>query len=191
MSRYGTLTPTYPPIPLYLFTAGYYLYDVTYKTAWKLNLSYKIFPSRFIIFLEDQDTLPAFLKLPGILADIALAYAIYLFCKKLYPGKRENLALLGSSLILFNPAFFYNSAYWGQIEAIPLFFAVVSFYFFWYLDKPLEGALFFALSLLTKQSMIIFIPVYGLTYLKKYGGNVSIKSFLPFLSTFVLLFLPF
>ena len=71
-SKYGTLAPTYPPIPLYLFTASYVIYDFAYKTSWNLNSTVQMFPSNLIFFFEDQDTLPAFLKLPGIFSDLLL-----------------------------------------------------------------------------------------------------------------------
>src|SRR3989344_6463583 len=84
---YGTLAPTYPPVPLYLFTATYALYDWVYKTSWELNNAFPLFPSNLIFFLEDQDTLPAFMKIPAIVSDVALATVIYFFTNKFIGAK--------------------------------------------------------------------------------------------------------
>jgi len=188
--RYGTMTPTYPPIPLAFFTPSYFLYDYVYKTSWKLNLEYPMFPSNFIFFLEDQDTLPAFLKLPSIFADLFLAVVVFVFVKKILKGK-EKSALLFASLVLFNPAFMYSSAYWGQIESTPLVFLMLSFYFLMFSKRAYYTAIFMTLALLTKQTTIIFIPIFAIIYFKKYGLTTSIKGFVLSLFVFFLAFLPF
>lgn len=155
--RYGTMTPTYPPIPLLFFTPSYYLYDYVYKLSWKLNLAHPIFPSNLIFFLEDQDTLPAFLKLPAIFADLILAVAVYAFSKKMLKGK-QNPALIFTSLIIFNPAFIYSSAYWGQIESAPLVFIMLAFYYLLFSKRVFLPAILLTLGLLTKQTSIIKYP---------------------------------
>lgn len=188
-SRYGTLAPTYPPIPIFLFNWFFELYDWTYKVSWDLNLKYGLFPSNFIFFLEDQDTLPAFLKIPAILADLGIAYLVFLFAGKLTKNKRLPLVL--SFLVLFNPAFFYNSAYWGQIEAVPLFFVLSSFYLLLFSKRHILSAVLFSLALLTKQTSIVFSPIYAVVFFYKYGFKESAKGFLVSLSTFWFLFLPF
>jgi Gpi18-like mannosyltransferase len=191
MPAYGTLTPTYPPIPIFLFTVSQALYDWTYNTSWYLNNTCKVFPSNFIFFLEDQDTLPAFHKLPAIFADIGLAFLTYLLVKKIVKKDNEKYGLFAASLVLFNPAFFYNSAYWGQIEAIPLFFLLCSLYLLFYKENYLLNAFTFSLALLTKQAVIIFIPVYALLFYMKFGLLKSVKGVLVNILTFLLLFFPF
>ena len=188
--RYGTMTPTYPPIPLFFFTPSYYLYDYIYDLSWKLNLAQPLFPSNFIFFLEDQDTLPAFLKIPSIIADILLAFIIYKFVKKIVKGK-EKLALVFASFVLFNPAFIYSSAYWGQIESTPLVFLMLSFYFIMFSKRAYLPAIFLTLALLTKQTTIIFVPIFAIIYFKKFGDAVCLTSSAVALFVFFLAFLPF
>lgn len=189
--KYGVMTPTYPPVPLFLFTFFYWLYTIIYKMAWKLNLSMGIFPSNIIFFLEDQDTLPAFLKIPAILADLAIALFIFLIAKRVYSRRSINWPLILASLVLFNPAFFYNSSYWGQIEAVPLSFLLASFHFLLFTQRNILSVLFFSLSLLTKQTMIIFIPLFIFGYFSKFGLKKSLSGMTFSLILFIFLFLPF
>lgn len=188
--RYGVLTPTYPPVAIFLFTAFYWFYQSVYQAAWNLNLSIPLFPSNLIFFLEDQDTLPAFLKIPAIMADIGIAVLVYLFARKLVP--RANLAgYVGVSFVLFNPAFFYNSAYWGQIESIPLFFVLAAFYNLFHSKHRLLPWVLFTLALLTKQTSIIFAPIFILAYLNKYKTTQMLKGIVMSLIFFIALFIPF
>lgn len=189
--KYGVMTPTYPPIPLYFFTFFYWLFRFIYQLAWKLNNSYSFFPSKIIWLLEDQDTLPAFLKIPAIFADFGIAYVVFLFSKKILGKKAGFWPILSASLVLFNPAFFYNSAYWGQIEAVPLFFILASFYFLLFSRRYISSVISFTLALLTKQSSIIFIPLFALGYWFKFGIKKITIGLLFFLLVFYVFFLPF
>lgn len=189
--KYGTLPPNYPPIPIFLFTIFYGLYDWVYKTAWNLNLTFSFFPSNFIFFLQDQDTLPAFLKIPSMFADIGIAAVVFLFTKKFIRSKKSYWPLVAPALVLFNPGFFYNSAYWGQIEAIPLFFVLLAFYLLVHSDKFVWSALFFTAAVLSKQTTAVFAPIFVLYFLLKYGLTNSLKSLLLSAVVFWLTFLPF
>lgn len=189
--RYGVLTPNYPPIPLFFFTIFYWLYEWVYQSAWSLNSTIGLFPSNLILFLEDQDTLPAFLKIPSMLADLGIAAVVFMFARKLVKNRKSRLPFLAASLVLFNPAFFYNSAYWGQVEAIPLFFVLTSFYLLLYSKKYIFSSLLFTLGLLSKQTSAVFIPLFVLAFLKGFGFRKSLKAFLASLAFFWITFLPF
>lgn len=189
--KYGVMTPTYPPIPLFFFTLFYWLFTVVYNLAWKLNLSLRIFPSKIIWFLQDQDTMPAFLKIPAILSDLGIAYFVYLFSKKILGKVKTNWPIILTGLVLFNPAFFYNSSHWGQIEAVPLFFILGSFYTLFFSRKSWLSVLFLVLAFLSKQTVIIFSPLFALAFYKKFGFKESFKGVLLFLFVFIIFFLPF
>lgn len=188
--KYGVMAPTYPPIPIFFFTLFYWLFTIVYGFALKLNLAIKFFPSRLIWFLEDQDIMPAFLKIPAILADLGIAYLVYLFLKRLLGKSAEKWPMIGAGLVLFNPAFFYNSALWGQIEAGPLFFILASFYCLFF-KESWRSVIFLALAILTKQTVIIFLPLFALVYYKKYGLKISLRGVFLLLLIFILFFLPF
>ncbi len=99
-------------------------------------------------------------KLPSILAEAGLA----LFAYKVAGRHGKTFGLLVASLILFNPAMFFNSSVWGQIDAVFTLFAVLSLY---YLKKEngILGAVFFTVALLIKPHAIMLAPVVGMYYI--------------------------
>lgn len=187
--RYGTLTPNYPPIILFLFAVSYGLYQLLGGMVWWLNTNISLFPSNLVFVFQNPNFLPAFLKLPAIFADIGIAYFVYLFCKKWF--KSEKWPLVGASLVLFNPAFFYNSALWGQVEALPTFLVLAALYFLLYTQRPLAALLIFTSALLSKQNATVFAPVFFVVFWKKFGVLQMLKSGLASLIFFWLVFFPF
>jgi len=108
-------------------------------------------------------------KLPSIIAEVVTAVIIYRIGKKQIGGM---FGLMCAALILFNPAMFFNSSVWGQIDAVFILFMALTLL---YLKKEnfLLGALFFTFGLLIKPQAIMFAPVVGLAYvyaLFKRGG---------------------
>lgn len=179
MPIYGTLTPTYPPIPLFIFTLSQAAFNAVYSSAMYLNTHFSWFPSKTIWFLEDQNTLPAFHKIWAILADLGIAFLIY---KRLGPW----YASLG---VLINPAFWYNSAIWGQIEAIPIFFVLASLMTL--KKSPVISLLLITFALLTKQSSIIFMPIYFVLFIRLHSVKALLKPIFISLLFFGFAFLPF
>ncbi len=101
------------------------------------------------------------LKLPAIISQIVIAAIVFSIASG-EAGKR--FGLFCSCLILFNPALFFNSSVWGQIDPVFALFIVLSLY---RLKKEsyLAGAFFFAIALLIKPQAILFAPVVGLAYI--------------------------
>ncbi len=101
------------------------------------------------------------IKLPSIAAEVMAAVLIFKIARK-QMGK--TFAMLCSAFVLFNPAFFFNSSVWGQVDA---FFALFAALVIYYLskDNPWLGAAFFALALLIKPQAVMLLPVVGLYYL--------------------------
>ena len=147
--------PNQPPGTIYLFAFLMKLYQKLFSLAWWLNLKIALFPSFIFPFLEKK--LPVIMvKLPFILADLALGWLIYqLVAKEL---GRQRSARWASGLFLFNPALIYNSTIWGQTDSLINFLALLSFWamikrcYFW-------AAFTFCLSLYFKLSLIIWAPV--------------------------------
>lgn len=187
--RYGTLTPNYPPVMLFAFAFFYWLYEALSSTAIWLNNTISIFPSNVVYFFQGLTTIPAFLKIPAILADIGIAYYVYLFSKKL--NAQEKWSLIAASFVLFNPAFFYNSALWGQVDSIPVFFVLASFYSLLYKKGVILSSVLFSLALLSKQTAIIFAPIFLLAIIRYFGLRQLHISIISILLTFFVAFLPF
>lgn len=187
---YGTAMANYPPLAMISFAIMYYIYSLVGPVIWFLNTHIPPFPSFIVFFWEQQKNfLPAFIKFPAILTDLGTAYFIYLFIKKIkkpiFPPE------FGAALVLFNPAFFYNSAYWGQIDSLPICFLLGSFYYLLFHKKHLISAFLFAIAMLSKQTVAVFIPLYLLLFIK--GNNLK-KIIMPLLIsmfTFFIVFLPF
>lgn len=188
---YGIGYANYPPLTMILFFLCYYLYSLTGLLIWKLNLAFPLFPSQLILLWQEQkNILPAFLKIPAVLADIGIAVFIYLIVKKTVK-KKSKKPIIFASLVLFNPAFFYNSSYWGQIESLPLFFVLGAFYFLIYKKRHILSAVFMTLALLSKQTAVIFIPLYGLIFIRKLPMKKFFYSFASSLAVFIAVFFPF
>lgn len=127
-----------------------------------------------------------FLKLPSILAEILLAAFAYQQISK----KSLRWAKIAAILILFNPAFIFNSSIWGQIDGLLSLSFVFSVYF---LEKKkiILSSIFLGLSFLIKPQAIALFPIFLLFLIK----NFSIKNFLqltlPALLTVFFLSFPF
>lgn len=64
-------------------------------------------------------------KLPAVIADLFLAYLIYLIARRYWtPGK----ALFAAAIIAVNPAIWLVSAYWGQADSVAAVFLVWALY---------------------------------------------------------------
>lgn len=189
--QYSTVYPNYPPLAIFLFYSSFKNYQLVDNAIWNLNIKYKAFPSRLVFFIKQRSTMAAFFKRSSILADLGIAVIVYLFTKKLLKKKSRKSQLVTSTAILFNPAFFYTSALWGQIESIPILLILLSFYCLLYTPFYLVSFILMTLAILTKQSALIFIPIFFVAFLKKYDFSKFIKSLFVSLLLFWLLFFPF
>jgi len=185
----GVMQPTYPPLSLFSFTTASWAYTSVYNLSWALNRTTQLFPSAVIWALEDQDVLPAFFKLTSIFADLGIAVLIYALSRKVFSVSHE-VGLIGAAVYLFNPAVFYNSALWGQMESPPVFCVMLAV---WLLltKRPLWGHAAFVCSLLFKQSSLVFTPLFLLLSLFKSGWKKTGIGLLIQLLIFVLAYLPF
>jgi len=191
---YGVSMANYPPLITLLFALSYFIYGLIGPLIWKLNLSVALFPSGLVLFWQNQkNVLPAIMKIWAIIADIGLAYFIYLFAQETNKlNKRESaMPLIAASLVLFNPAFVYNSAYWGQIDVIPLFFVVGAFYYLLFKKNLFASVVYAVIALLTKQTAAVFIPVYLLIVIKRFDILQIAKGLLAALIIMWFSFLPF
>lgn len=148
--------PNQPPGTIYMFAAIRKLFEVLFYGVFSYaHFQLHIFPGRWLLFLE-SNLYSGLLKLPSILADLGIAYIIY---KVVGDGKGTRKAVFGAVLWLVNPVIWYNSAVWGQTDAVINFLALLAFYLL--LQKKLTlSLLFLVLSFYIKASLLIFIPIY-------------------------------
>src|SRR3990172_7298581 len=174
---FATIYPNYPPLSLFIFYFVYPLQTIVEKIAWQINITFPLFPSKLIFFIQSRAFLAATFKLPAVFADLGIAWLCYLFAKKLFPLK-SRVKNLTSIFILFNPAFFTNSTMWGQIDSIPIFFVLISIYLLIFTRKSLFSGFFFVLAILVKPTALVFLPLYLIFFIRKYSLIYFLKTFL-------------
>lgn len=96
------------------------------------------------------------MKLPANLFDLATAFLIFTFVSKRLTLK---MALLSTALYAFNPAVIFNTAVWGQFDAIYTFFLVLSLVLV-FSSKPKLAVVAFMLGVLTKPQSIALAPLF-------------------------------
>lgn len=165
---YGTVYPTdfpcnYPPVLLYFF---------------------KVYSSFFLDIDQMKEGIKYFKIIP-LLFDFIGAGAIFLIIKRTW--KNSYLPLL----LLWSPAFMYNSYCWGQVDTIFTTFVVLALIFA--LRKQwVLAIIFYWIALNTKMQAIVFLPVVGLAILPllRSWRNVGL-ALLVAASTQVLILVPF
>jgi len=136
LAVYSASSANYPPLAL-LPLAG-------------MGALYRTF---FSPYFADSDTLTALLKLPAIAADLLTAVLIY--CLTRQHGKRT--ALLCAAAYAFNPAVWYVSAWWGQLEALytlPMLLAVAALAD----GRPGRSGAWLAAGVLVKPQAVVIAP---------------------------------
>lgn len=111
------------------------------------------------------------IKAPSILAEVGLSVLAYRIARRRLD---RTFGLLCASFVLFNPAMFFDSSVWGQIDAVLTLFIVLTL---WFLvrEQYIPAAAMYALAVIFKPQAIMFAPVVGLAYvyaLFKKGGRV-------------------
>jgi predicted membrane-bound dolichyl-phosphate-mannose-protein mannosyltransferase len=88
-------------------------------------------------FLNGQSLIRPLVKLPGIVGDIGVAWLIYLISVRFlgeapvgrWLGSGARIGLIGAAVYLFNPGTIFNSAVWGQMDAVGAFVILAGLYF--------------------------------------------------------------
>jgi dolichyl-phosphate-mannose-protein mannosyltransferase len=127
------------------------------------------------------------MKVPANLFEMATAFVIFAFIRK-----RLNFkwALVGAALYAFNPAVIFNSAVWGQFDAIYTFLLVSSL-FLVSESKTKLGIVAFMLGILTKPQSIAIAPLFIYLILRKSDWKGLLASLGVAAGTVVAVILPF
>lgn len=127
------------------------------------------------------------LKLPAILADLALAVLLYFLARE---RLSEERALTLFALFALNPAVGLDSALWGQVDSVlvlPLFLGMLLLA----RGKFELSSVFFALALLVKPQALIFAPLWLYAFLEQKNPLLFLRSIAFGLLVFLGLSLPF
>ncbi len=184
----------YPPVTMFLFLPAYQIGAAIAPSAidllWQINQRFPIFPSKIMLIVDQHKILSSMMKLPAMIGDIFLSLGILFLAGKLVKRKNSPWPVILSLSMLFNPALIFNSSIWGQVDTLPLAFAVWSFYFL-YEKKYLTSAILFTLGQLSKQTIVVILPVYALLFLTSAGWKNIGRSVIAAIVIFFLLYLPF
>ncbi len=109
--------------------------------------------------------------------------------------KKNNINLLLCLVLVFNPAFWYNTVIWGQVDSIHTFFVFVSVLLA-VNKKPLPALIFMLLAVNTKVQAVVFLPVilflvFPTETLRAQRFSKIILSLLLLVLIQVVIFLPF
>jgi len=181
----------YPPVFIYLL--------------WVLGKAYSLFanPHDFAHFWQDTNFLFLFLaKLIPIISDILIAVLLFFLGRRFicHPeesracrettkdlerdsspalrGQNDNrfsLPLLMAGLYLFNPVSILDGSIWGQVDSFGVLIFLTSLVLL-FLKKPFWASAVFTLSFLLKLQNIIYIPIFFLFILLKFGKKTFFKS---------------
>lgn len=152
--------PNQPPGTIYIYAAIRKLFECTFWTIFSLKIHHFPIPAFVIFYLEDN-LYPAMLKLPAILSDLGIAYLLYRMGNQML---NKSAGLIAAVIFLLNPITWYNSAVWGQTDAVINLPALLAFWFL-YKKRPELGLPLMAISLFIKASLAIFLPIFVIYWL--------------------------
>lgn len=110
--------------------------------------------------------------------------------------KKNNINLLFCLALLFNPAFWYNTIIWGQVDSVHSFFVFVAVMFA-INKKSLPALVFMLLAVNTKVQAVVFLPVLLMIIFnterteKPQSYTESILSVMMLAGIQLIIFLPF
>lgn len=172
--------PDQPMLNIYYVWFIRQLFLFFHSIFWYLNTHIPAFPSNFMqwFFINGNQIL---LKIPMILADVAIIFFIFKYT--------HNLKL--SLIIALFPPLIYNSAVWGSGDSIINLFGLLSIFYI-FNKKYWLSALFFIFSVLYKSSLLIWSPIFLVILIKNKPSLKTILSTTTFsLALIFLISFPF
>lgn len=150
-----------PPGTLYVASGAYESYIVVGKVINKLTDT-----AAGSIHWVNTYLFHSMMRVPGILADLAIGALLYLMVRKESTVRR---GILAASLVWFNPIIIYNSTIWGQMDGITNFFFILAL-FLAFNKKYIFSILAFAGSVFIKLSLLPLLPFF-LVFLYFHSGK--------------------
>ena len=105
------------------------------------------------------------IKLPSVLADLAIGWLIYRLVMDLGVSKRRALA--GAAVFLFSPISWLDSTVWGQVDAFGVVFLLLGLRELWR-DRPERSAILATVAAVIKPQLGILVPVVAAVLIRRY-----------------------
>ncbi len=105
------------------------------------------------------------IKLPAILADVAVGYLVHQLVVEL--GGSRRAALLGALLFVVNPVTWFDSAVWAQVDSFGLVFLLLALRELWR-DHPERAAILATIAAVIKPQLGILVPILVAVLIKRH-----------------------
>jgi Gpi18-like mannosyltransferase len=134
----GNMLPNYPPVALAIFATTGWLYRATLSPD----------------FAIESPLYDVWIKMPAIIADLLTAVVLWAIFRKRNP----KTGLAAAAIYILHPGVWYNSAVWGQTDALYTLPLLLGLWAYATRRMMLAGMLL-TLSVLTKFQAIAAFPV--------------------------------
>jgi hypothetical protein len=104
------------------------------------------------------------IKIPPILADVALAGVVWSMAREL--GASNRAAWLGALLVIVNPVTWLDSSIWGQVDSVGTLVMLLALRELWH-DHPERSAILAMLAALIKPQLAILIPIVAVVVIRR------------------------
>ncbi len=127
------------------------------------------------------------LKLPPIFADLGIGIMVFRYATKKF---NPSFACLIAGFFLLSPVFFHDSAVWGQIDSVLLFFLILATL---HLTKEryYSGILFYVIAVLIKPQGLLLAPIVFFSLLDSRSVKKTFLSLFAGFIFFLLAIIPF
>ena len=104
------------------------------------------------------------IKLPPILADVAIGWLVWSMAIEIGAGRRA--ALVGAAIAVANPISWFDSVTWGQVDSFGVVFLLLGLRELWR-DRPERAAIWTVIAALIKPQLGILIPILALVTIRR------------------------
>lgn len=137
------------------------------------------------IFVENNYFLKFFCLWPVFFSHLLFLHlVVHELSLKSWGKNRKHLLC---AFVALNPVFLLDGPVWGQIDLFPVTLAVLAIWCEMSSRRILFGPLFYVLALLSKFQMIMFLPIFGGLFLRRWQTSWKGLPF-AFLGTALVLF---
>ena len=140
LAIYSYSSANYPPFALWPLITLAYIYQQFFSPEFALG----------------TPILTALVKLPAIIADVGTAVTLY-YALRASSGQKQ--ATLVATLYLYNPAIWYVSAWWGQLEALYTWLMLLAMLTLAHKRIGLSGGLL-AAAIFIKPHAAVLLPIW-------------------------------
>jgi Gpi18-like mannosyltransferase len=170
------------------FMSPWYDYIVSHGgfRAFKDDFSNYTPPYLYLLTLATYLPIPKLyaIKWTSVIFDFLLAALVALIVRLKYESK--TILMLSFFITLFTPTVFFNSALWGQCDAMYTSALLAALYFI-IRRRPVVSVIFLGVALTFKLQSVFLFPLFLILWLKK---EIRMRVFLLIPAMYVLLVLP-